>query len=121
MKHSEHDMHDMHSGHDEAATASAGPAGADHSSHSAPDARHGGHSSHGAHGGGGAHAGHDPEAFRRLFWLSLILTIPTIAFSEMVQEWLGYSLAAVPGHLLVSPVLGTAVFLYGGRVFLQGG
>ncbi|MEZ4503045.1 MAG: heavy metal translocating P-type ATPase [Dehalococcoidia bacterium] len=78
-------------------------------------------SSHDAHAGHDRHAGHAPEAFRRLFWLSLALTIPTIAFSAMVQDWLGYSLSWVPGHDLVSPVLGTVVFLYGGRVFLRGG
>ncbi|MEZ4481827.1 MAG: copper-translocating P-type ATPase [Dehalococcoidia bacterium] len=76
----------------------------------------------GRHNGGhDKHAGHDPEAFRRLFWLSLALTIPTVAFSQMVQEWLGYSLDAVPGHAFVAPVLGTIIFIYGGRVFLEGG
>lgn len=79
------------------------------------------HAGHDQHGGHDKHAGHDPEAFRRLFWLSLILTIPTVAFSGMVQDWLGYSLAGVPGHQLVSPVLGTTVFVYGGHVFLRGG
>jgi len=39
----------------------------------------------------------------------------------MGSTGLGYSLSAVPGHTLVSPVLGSAVFLYGGRVFLKGG
>ncbi len=48
------------------------------------------------------------------------LTIPTIAFSRWAA--LAWVLAsAVPGHTLVSPVLGSAVFLYGGRVFLKGG
>jgi len=79
------------------------------------------HSGHDAHQRRDQHAGHDPDAFRRLFWLSLILTIPVVTFSEMVQDWLGYSLRDVPGHQLVAPVLGTAVFLYGGRVFLRGG
>ncbi len=88
-----------------------------HSEHSA----HTGQRGAGQHGAHDKHAGHDPEAFRRLFWLSLVLTIPTIGFSEMVQEWLGYSLSAVPGHALVSPALGSVVFLYGGRVFLRGG
>ena len=83
--------------------------------------RPGGQGSHDAHAGHDKHAGHDPEAFRRLFWLSLVLTVPTVAFSEMVQHWLGYSLSAVPGHALVSPVLGSFVFVYGGRVFLKGG
>ena len=96
----------------------------------ASEPRHEGHraSVHEASGHGGSsheghdkHAGHDPNAFKRLFWLSLVLTVPTIAFSEMVQHWLGYSLVAVPGSALVPPLLGTAVFLYGGRVFLKGG
>ncbi len=94
----------------------------DHPPQHTGDHAHGGHGDHAGHAGGhGDHAGHDPEAFRRLFWLSLILTIPTVAFSEMVQDWLGYSLTWVPGHELVSPVLGTVVFAYGGRIFLQGG
>lgn len=79
--------------------------------------RHGG----GHEGGHDKHAGHDPEAFRRLFWLSLVLTVPTVAFSQMVQDWFGYSLDAVPGNAFVAPVLGTIIFIYGGRVFLKGG
>ncbi|MCK9486733.1 MAG: copper-translocating P-type ATPase [Dehalococcoidia bacterium] len=86
--------------------------------HADPHAHHGGHEGHGGHDD---HAAHDPEAFRRLFWLSLILTIPTVVFSEMVQDWFGYSLSGVPGHQVVSPALGTVVFVYGGRIFLQGG
>jgi Cu2+-exporting ATPase len=39
----------------------------------------------------------------------------------MIQDWLGYSLDGVPASDLVSPVLGTVVFIYGGHVFLIGG
>jgi Cu2+-exporting ATPase len=67
------------------------------------------------------HAGHDPETFRRRFWLSLLLTIPVFLFSEMVQDWFGYSLDGVPGEEFVAAVLGSVVFLYGGHVFLIGG
>ncbi|WP_250000918.1 heavy metal translocating P-type ATPase [Actinoplanes sp. M2I2] len=83
------------------------PAHADHA--------HGDHAGH-AHGD---HAGHDPEVFRRKFWLSLALTVPIVATSEMVMEWFGYSLD-FPGIGWVGPVLGTFVFLYGGRPFLSG-
>ncbi|MET7422582.1 heavy metal translocating P-type ATPase [Dactylosporangium sp. NPDC005555] len=65
------------------------------------------------------HAGHDPEVFRRRFWLSLALTVPIVATSHMVMGWLGYRLD-FPGMGLVGPVLGTTVFLYGGRPFLAG-
>ncbi|WP_247673657.1 copper-translocating P-type ATPase [Micromonospora sp. C51] len=71
------------------------------------------------HGGHDKHAGHDPAAFRRKFWLSLALTLPIVATSHMVMDWLGYELD-FPGIGLVGPVLGTVVFGYGGWPFLQG-
>ena len=43
------------------------------------------------------HAGHDPEMFRRRFWLSLLLTVPVVVTSQMVMEWFGYH-ARLPGH-----------------------
>ncbi|MFI7023060.1 heavy metal translocating P-type ATPase [Micromonospora sp. NPDC049900] len=65
------------------------------------------------------HAGHDPEVFRRKFWLSLALTVPVVLTSHMVMDWFGYRLD-LPGVDLVGPVLGTVVFGYGGWPFLQG-
>jgi P-type Cu2+ transporter len=59
--------------------------------------------------------------FRDRFWLSLALTAPVIAYSEMVQEWLGFTPPQFPGSRWVAPVLGTVVFLFGGWPFLQGG
>lgn len=67
------------------------------------------------------HAGHDPELFRRKFWLTLLIAVPVVAFSESVQGWFGYSLDGVPGDRYVAPILGTFVFVYGGLVFLRGG
>ncbi|MEU5875849.1 heavy metal translocating P-type ATPase [Glycomyces sp. NPDC047369] len=81
---------------------------------------HGGHAGHEGHGGHDKHAGHDPEAFRRKFWLSLALTVPLVATSHMIMDWFGYTLD-FPGIELVGPVLGTAVFVYGGWPFLVGG
>ncbi|SCG34362.1 heavy metal translocating P-type ATPase [Micromonospora humi] len=66
------------------------------------------------------HAGHDPEQFRRRFWLSLALTVPIVLTSHMVMDWFGYSLD-VPGARWVGPVLGTVAFGYGGWPFLAGG
>jgi P-type Cu2+ transporter len=76
-----------------------------------------GHREHAAHD---KHAGHDPEAFRRQFWIVLLLTIPVVIWSHEVQMWLGYTAPAFSGSDWVSPVLGTVVFLYGGKVFLDG-
>src|SRR3954467_4851196 len=68
------------------------------------------------HHGHGGHA----DVFRRKFWVSLMLTIPTVFYSGMVQGWLGYSAPRFTGHTWVAPVFGTAVFLWGGPVFLRG-
>ncbi|HLU25934.1 MAG TPA: heavy metal translocating P-type ATPase [Longimicrobiales bacterium] len=58
--------------------------------------------------------------FRDRFWISLALTVPTLIWSEPVQSWLGYRAPAIPGSAYLPAVFGTAVFVYGGRVFVQG-
>src|SRR5258705_11030947 len=101
---------------------------AQHEHHDAMTAVHGAHADgaadagagHGGHGGHDKHEGHDPEMFRRKFWLSLALTIPIVATSDMVMDWFGYSLD-FPGISWIGPVLGTFVFFYGGWPFLVGG
>ena len=65
------------------------------------------------------HAGHDPEMFRRLFWWNLLLAIPVIVFSEMIQDWFGYSIDA-DWAAWVAPVIGTVIYLWGGQPFLKG-
>lgn len=92
-----------------------------HASHMNHDAQApgdpGGHDRHGAHD---KHAGHDPAMFRDRFWLTLLLTIPVVYFSHMIQEWLGYSAVHFTGSTWVAPVLGTIIFVYGGSPFLVG-
>ncbi|MDQ5885658.1 MAG: P-type Cu2+ transporter [Patescibacteria group bacterium] len=58
--------------------------------------------------------------FRDKFWLSLILTIPVLAYSEMIQHWLGFSPPSFPGSQYVPFVLSTVIFFYGGMVFIKG-
>jgi P-type Cu2+ transporter len=78
--------------------------------------------SHDGHGGGGhdKHAGHSVDMFRDRFWLSFLLTLPVVFFSEMIQEWFGYTAPSFPGSDWVAPVLGTVIFVYGGAPFLKG-
>ena len=76
-----------------------------------------GESDHRAHD---KHAGHDPNVFRRQFWLVALLTIPVVIWSHEVQMWLGYSAPSFAGSEWLTPILGTIVFAYGGRVFLAG-
>jgi P-type Cu2+ transporter len=115
-----HAGHGTHGGDHSPATDQLSPN--EHRQHAEPDT-HGGPGAHGEHGGHGAHGGHGDHAaqFRDRFWWSLALTVPVIASSEMVQEWLGFTPPQFPGSQWVAPVLGTVVFLYGGRPFLEGG
>jgi P-type Cu2+ transporter len=78
---------------------------------------HNEHAGHNVHSGHDKHAGHDPAAFRRRFWLSLVLTVPVVVSSKMVMDWFGYSLKGVAW---VGPALGTFVFVWGGQPFLVG-
>ena len=66
------------------------------------------------------HAGHSVAMFRDKFWLSFALTIPTVFWSPEVQHWLGYTTPSFPGSQFIPAIFGTAVFLYGGLVFLRG-
>ncbi len=66
------------------------------------------------------HAGHSVAMFRDKFWLSLLLTIPTLVWGHMLQTALGYTAPQFPGATLLPPLFGTAVFVYGGLPFLQG-
>jgi Cu2+-exporting ATPase len=74
---------------------------------------------HGAHTHD-AHAGHSVAMFRDKFWISLILTIPTLVWGPMLQAALGYRAPAFPGSNYIPAVFGVAVFFYGGLPFLQG-
>ena len=59
--------------------------------------------------------------FRHRFWSSLILTIPILFLSPMIQQFLGIGDAlqfAFDDFLLLA--LSTIVFLYGGYPFLKG-
>ncbi|HEX2160102.1 MAG TPA: heavy metal translocating P-type ATPase [Actinomycetes bacterium] len=109
-----HHGHGAHDGDHSPATDELSPN--EHRQHAEPD-EHGGPEGHGGHSGHGDHA----AQFRDRFWWSLLLTIPIVAYSEMVQEWLGFTPPEFPGSEWVAPVLGTVVFLYGGRPFLDGG
>ena len=81
---------------------------------------HGGQGGHGAHGGHGDHSHHDPAQFRDRFWFTLLLTIPVVYFSHMFMELVGYTAPEFTGSELIPPVLGTAIFVYGGWPFLVG-
>ncbi len=85
-----------------------------------PPGHQGAGKSSGAHQGHDRHAGHSPGMFRDKFWLSLVLTLPVVFWSAHIEDLLGYRAPGFSGSSWIPPVLATAIFLYGGLVFLQG-
>ena len=59
--------------------------------------------------------------FRRLVWIMLVVAIPVVAFNVMFADLIGYDLPDGSWVRWVSPVLGTAMYVSGGRPFLTGG
>ncbi|MDX2376866.1 heavy metal translocating P-type ATPase [Microbacterium sp. LRZ72] len=74
------------------------------------------HAAHGEHAGHGDHV----AQFRRLFWTMLVLAVPVVAFSPMFGMLIGYDVADLAWATWVSPVLGTVMYVWGGRPFLTG-
>lgn len=70
------------------------------------------------------HGHHDHHAmmiddFKKRFWISLVLTVPILALSHMIQQLLGFELTFF-GDQYVLFGLSTIVFFYGGWPFLKG-
>ena len=96
-----HDMkHDMHNGHKDMG--------------------------HDMHAGHVKKIGHDHHAhmvadFKKRFWISLIITVPILILSPMIQTLIGLGdLIRFPGDLYILFLLSTVVFFYGGYPFLKG-
>lgn len=80
---------------------------------------HAGHHDTADHQEHDKHAGHSVAMFKDKFWLSLILTLPVLAYSEMIQHWLNFTPPSFPGSQYVPFVLSTVIFFYGGTVFIK--
>jgi len=93
--------------------------------HSAQDA-HQGHAmpamsteDHSAHAGHGTdHSGHE-QMFRVRFWWSLLLSIPVLLYSEMIQMWLGFTPPVFPFSEWIPFVFSIIIFGYGGIPFMK--
>lgn len=100
----------------------------DHGSHGGHEdhGSHGGHGDHGSHGGHGDHGGHEGHdhgdmivEFRNKFFIILVVTIPIMLLSPMIQSFMGVDWR-FPGDLYIVAVLSTFVYFYGGWPFLKG-
>ncbi len=72
---------------------------------------------------GGAHGAVNHSGmiadFRRRFIVVLILTIPIMLLSEMIQQWLNFNIT-FPGSKYVLLALSSVVYFYGGWPFVKG-
>ena len=80
--------------------------------------QHENHSKH-SENGYNKHEGHHTNDFLNRFWISLIITVPILLLSHMIQKWLGFKFT-FQGDNYVLLALGTAIYLYGGMPFLKG-
>jgi len=71
------------------------------------------------HGGHHDHHAMMIADFRKRFYVVLILTVPVMLLSEMIQHWLGIDIS-FPGDKYVLLLLSSVVFVYGGWPFLKG-
>jgi Cu2+-exporting ATPase len=102
--------HSHHHQHTEAAPVKKQPAPVSHSHHNMNPPM--------------GHEGHDHHAmmindFKKRFWISLILTVPVLLLSEMIQHWLKFEIK-FPGDKYVLLILSSFIFFYGGWPFLKG-
>ena len=103
---------------------------ADHDPQKMEDHSHHQHSNsddHSMHKGGHDHHGYNHgdhhrmmiEDFKKRFWISLILTIPVLLLSPMIQDWLSLDWT-FKGDRYVLFALSSIIYFYGGWPFLKG-
>ena len=51
----------------------------------------------------------------------LVLAVPVVGLSPMFADLIGYTIPHVPGLGWIAPILGTVMYVWGGRPFLSGG
>src|SRR5258706_5584699 len=120
----EHDANESHAMHSE--NKQSEPSGhSDHTTHAkhsmtehADHEAYAGQMNHESHEGHVDHTGHE-QMFRTRFWISLVLSIPVLTFSPMIQEWMGFRLPSFPGGQWIPLLFSLVIFGYGGVLFLQ--
>src|SRR5258706_11009751 len=102
----------------------------DHENHNvesnSPHNMHAGHAAHemtqmqsgGGHAGHVDHSGHE-DMFRKRFWVSLLLSIPVLLYTPMLQMWFGIRMPEFADIQWVMPLFSIIVFVYGGVPFIQ--
>lgn len=98
-----HDSHHLHKDHDTEQTN-----------------HHNDHDHHGhGHGGHHDHHAHMVEDFKKRFYISLVVTVPILLLSPMIQMFLNVDWR-FSNDMYILFVLSTFIFFYGGWPFLKG-
>lgn len=88
----------------------------------APAHEHDDHATHHeqvSHAGHDKHAGHHTHDFLKRFWICLIVTVPVLLLSHMIQQWLGFEIK-FRGDKYLLLILSAFIYFYGGMPFLKG-
>ncbi|HRJ75329.1 MAG TPA: heavy metal translocating P-type ATPase, partial [Anaerolineales bacterium] len=109
MKHNEHEAH---SPKDVKKVDSPHDAHAEHEMHGSASSQKDSHANH------TDHSGHE-ELFRKRFWVSLLLSIPVLLYTPMLQMWFGFMMPEFAGSQWIAPLFSIIVFIYGGVPFIQ--
>lgn len=107
------DTHNDHGGHHDHDRH-----GSEHDHHHEDDGHHDQHEGHGHHG----HHDHGDMVsdFKKRFYISLIVTIPILILSPMIQDFIGVDWR-FPSDQYILFALATFAFFYGGWPFITGG
>lgn len=112
MEHSQHHSGHSHHQHDSHQQHNSG---SHHQHYKADEKMH----DHDAHAGHDKHEGHHTHDFLKRFWICLILTIPVLLLSHMIQDWFNFSIRFQEDKYVLLG-LGTIIYFYGGMPFLKG-
>ena len=89
-----------------------------HAAHAAPE-QPSGHKGHAGYSKNHPdHSGHE-QMFRTRFWWSLLLSIPVLAYSPLIQRALNFTAPIFPGSAWIPFAFSLVIFGYGGVPFLQ--
>jgi len=110
---SDHSTHDHHTPHHEQHPR-VEPSTL-HAEHGAVQTVHDRSSAYAAHVD---HTGHE-RIFRNRFWICLVLTLPVLLYSHMIQMWFGFSMSRFPGSDWIGAIFAIIIFVVGGVPFLR--
>ena len=61
---------------------------------------------------------HETNIFKAKFWVSLALSIPVVAYSDIAEKLLNYHAPVFPGSAYLPFACASVIFFYGGWVFI---